>query len=229
MEAIILAGGFGTRLKSVVKDVPKPMAPIKDKPFLKYIFDYLIYNNVSKVILAVGYKWETIEEYFGDRYKNLEIVYSIESEPLGTGGAIKQALSICSTEYVFIINGDTYFDVDLNAMRQLHLNSKADLTIATKLMHNFERYGKVMVENDRIIGFQEKEFNTEGLINGGIYLCKKDGLEYINMEKFSFEKDFMEKETSNKRIVSYESNGYFIDIGIPEDYKKFEEEMCFFE
>ncbi|MBN1075621.1 D-glycero-D-manno-heptose 1-phosphate guanosyltransferase [Clostridium botulinum] len=229
MEAIILAGGFGTRLRSIISNVPKPMAPIKDVPFLKYILDYLIDNNINRVILAVGYKWEIIEQYFGNQYKELELAYSIENEPLGTGGAIKQALEMCQTEDLFIINGDTYFNVDLIAMRQSHLNNKADLTIATKLMINFDRYGKVVVEKERIIDFEEKQFNTEGLINGGIYLCKKDSLAHINMTKFSFEKDFMEKEITNKKIMSFESHEYFIDIGIPEDYRKFEKEMCFFE
>ena len=229
MEAVILAGGLGTRLRSVIDDIPKPMAPIKDVPFLKYILDYLIDNNVNRVILAVGYKWEVIEQYFGNQYKELELVYSIENEPLGTGGAIKQALEMCNTEDIFIINGDTYFNVDLIAMKKSHVTNKADLTIATKLMNNFDRYGKVVVEKGFIIGFQEKQFNKEGLINGGIYLCKKDSLAHIDMTKFSFEKDFMEKEIANKQIISFESHEYFIDIGIPEDYRKFEEEMCFFE
>ena len=113
MEAIVLAGGLGTRLRSVVSELPKPMAPVGDKPFLEYILKYLKKNGIDKVVLSVGYKWETIKEYFGDSFEDIELVYSIENEPLGTGGAIKQAMEYVSDVNVFIVNGDTFFDIDL--------------------------------------------------------------------------------------------------------------------
>ena len=219
MEAIILAGGFGTRLKHVVSDVPKPMAPINDKPFLEYIFEDLNKKGVTHVVLAVGYMKEKIEEYFKYQYKNIEISYSEENSPLGTGGAIKKAVSKCREEDIFIINGDTFYDVDLEKMRKFHIENKSSLTIAVKEMENFDRYGSLIIENNKIIKFEEKKPMSKGKINGGIYLIKKNIFQGIEQESFSFEKEILENEKIEK--YAYESNGYFIDIGIPEDYYKF--------
>lgn len=222
MEAIILAGGLGTRLRSVISEVPKPMAPVNDVPFLQYILDYLKVNNINKVVLAVGYKWGVIQSYFGNQYKGIELVYSVEQEPLGTGGAIKQALQKCDEDNVYIINGDTYFDVDLEEMMKEHLTQNSDLTIATKYMKKFDRYGRVIISDNRIIDFEEKKFNAEGDINGGIYICKKTILDSIQSDKFSFEKDIMEKYIDIYKFYCFRSASYFMDIGIPEDYKQFE-------
>lgn len=219
MEAIILAGGFGTRLKHVVSDVPKPMAPINDKPFLEYIFEDLNKKGVIHVVLAVGYMKEKIEEYFKNQYKNIEISYSEENSPLGTGGAIKKAVLKCREENIFIINGDTFYDVDLEKMRKFHIENKSSLTIAVKEMENFDRYGSLIIENNKIIKFEEKKPMLKGKINGGIYLIKKNIFQGIEQESFSFEKEILENEKIEK--YAYESNGYFIDIGIPEDYYKF--------
>ena len=219
MEAIILAGGFGTRLKHVVSDVPKPMAPINNKPFLEYIFEDLNKKGVTNVVLAVGYMKEKIEEYFKYQYKNIEISYSEENSPLGTGGAIKKAVLKCREENIFIINGDTFYDVNLEKMRKFHIENKSSLTIAVKEMENFDRYGSLIIENNKIIKFEEKKPMSKGKINGGIYLIKKNIFQGIEEESFSFEKEILENEKTEK--YAYESNGYFIDIGIPEDYYKF--------
>ncbi len=270
MEAIILAGGFGTRLKHVVSDVPKPMAPINDKPFLEYIFEDLnkkgvthvvlavgymkekrlkhvvsdvpkpmapindkpfleyIFEDLNKkgvthVVLAVGYMKEKIKEYFKNQYKNIEISYSEENSPLGTGGAIKKAVSKCREEDIFIINGDTFYDVDLEKMKKFHIENKSSLTIAVKEMKNFDRYGSLVIEKNKIIKFEEKKPKLKGKINGGIYLIKKNIFQEIEEESFSFEKEILENEKTEK--YAYESNGYFIDIGIPEDYYKFIEKV----
>ena len=135
---IILAGGFGTRLSAVVKDLPKPMANINGKPFLHYIFQSLQRQNIENVILSVGYKHEIIQDYFQDNYLGIAIKYAIETEPLGTGGAIKHAFSFVDDD-AFVLNGDTFFDVDLSKLR----NDKSDLSIALKPMKNFDRYGTV--------------------------------------------------------------------------------------
>ena len=219
MEAIILAGGFGTRLKHVVSDVPKPMAPINDNPFLEYIFEDLKKKGVTHVVLAVGYMKEKIEEYFKNQYKNIKISYSEENSPLGTGGAIKKAVSKCREEDIFIINGDTFYDVDLKKMKKFHIENKSSLTIAVKEMENFDRYGSLVIENNKIVKFEEKKPMLKGKINGGIYLIKKNIFQGIEQESFSFEKEILENEKIEK--YAYESNGYFIDIGIPEDYYKF--------
>ncbi len=223
MEAIVLAGGLGTRLQSVVSDVPKPMAPIGAKPFLEYILKYLKKNGINRIVLSVGYKWETIKKYFGDTFDGMELVYSVEDEPLGTGGAIKKALRNIKEQEVYIINGDTFFDVDL---QKLVLPNDSKIILTLKKMYNFDRYGCVESDdNGYVIDFTEKEFREVGNINGGIYLVKKDLLEaYTLDDKFSFE-EFMQKEYVNLKISSKVFDSYFIDIGIPEDYVKVQGEI----
>ena len=225
MEAIILAGGLGTRLRDVVKDIPKPMAPVNERPFLQYILEYLNSHHISRVVLAVGYKWEVIRDYFGTEYKNITLEYSVEEEQLGTGGAIKQALTKCTENDIFIINGDTYFEIDLEEMLKSHGETGADLTIATKKMYQFDRYGTVESSKGRIIAFKEKEYCEQGSINGGIYLCKKQLLDYVDKKKFSFEKDIMEALVTKQYFSAFETTNYFMDIGIPSDYKQFQEDM----
>lgn len=226
MEAIILAGGFGSRLKSVVPNIPKPMALINDKPFLGYLFEYLLRNNVCKVILSVGYKYESIIEYFGTRYKDITIAYSIEDEPLGTGGGIKKALELVHSDNVFILNGDTFFDISLDCLQRKHIDNDADLTLSLKPMKAYDRYGTVIVEMDRVISFEEKQFKNSGNINGGIYIAKSTLFDKIDLPtKFSFELDFMENYVESLKIYTYSADRYFIDIGIPEDYEKARREL----
>ena len=220
MEAIVLAGGFGTRLSHIVKDVPKPMAPINNIPFLQYILSDIINKGIDRIIIAVGYKKECIIDYFGNTFMGTPILYSIEDEPLFTGGAITQALNFCKNKEVFIINGDTYFDIDLIKMKKFHQDNNSDLTIATKLMKKYSRYGTIIMDGkNKITDFIEKKEMKSGLINGGIYLLNKNILDIIDLKKFSFELDFMEKNKDYISIYSFNSNCYFIDIGIEEDYK----------
>ncbi len=220
-EAIVLAGGFGTRLQKVVSEVPKPMAPVAGKPFLQYILDYLIQHKVNHAVLAVGYLHETIINFFGDKYESLDITYSIESNPLGTGGGILQACNYVKGNNVFVINGDTFFDVDLVELSALHQHNHALLTLALKKMERFDRYGTVDLDADgRISGFLEKKYLDEGLINGGIYCLNKQIFHPELPEVFSFEKEILEKEIVNRKIYGLRSEGYFIDIGIPEDYER---------
>lgn len=215
MEAIILAGGFGTRLSHVVSDVPKPMAPVCGRPFLRFILDDLQKKGVETVVLAVGYKREVIQNFFGNTYRGMKLIYSAEDTPLYTGGAIKKALTMCREERVFVINGDTYFDVDLQEMAK----SDAPLVVAVKKLRNFDRYGTVSIsESGCITGFHEKQPCTEGYINGGIYYLSRDLLEKQKAEAFSFEKEVLEKVYQELTVAAYPSDGYFIDIGIPEDY-----------
>lgn len=218
MEAIVLAGGLGTRLRSVVSDLPKPMAPINDRPFLEYILNYLKKNEITRVVLSVGYKWETIKEYFGNSFENIELVYSVEDEPLGTGGAIKKALTLCKEEKIFIINGDTFFDVNL---QNLELKSNSKIILSLKSMKNFDRYGCVETNTEEFVTtFTEKGFREYGNINGGIYLMSKNIFDEFNLEeKFSFE-EFMQNNFKQLNISTKVFDNYFIDIGIPEDYEK---------
>ena len=221
MEAIILAGGFGTRLSKVVSDVPKPMAPINERPFLEYLLDDLNDKGINRVILAVGYKKEIIKNYFQERYKNIEIIYSDEDTPLGTGGAIKKALTLSKAEDIFVVNGDTFFDVDLKEMYKFHKENNSNLTLAIKEMERFDRYGSLALEGNKIIKFEEKKYIEKGYINGGIYLLKRTILDDKKEERFSFEKDILENKELKVEKYGYKSEGYFIDIGIPEDYYKY--------
>jgi D-glycero-alpha-D-manno-heptose 1-phosphate guanylyltransferase len=219
MEAIILAGGFGTRLQSVVKDVPKPMADINGKPFLEYILKHISSYGVDRVILSVGYKQDIIKDHFGDIFCDTNILYSCEDEPLGTGGAIKEALRYANDDFVLVLNGDTFFDIELDEFCN---SDKSDIKIALKKMKDVDRYGSVEIDQDSsVVAFKEKQYFKETLINGGIYLIKKDIFSNIDQSNFSFEK-FIEDNIGRLNIVasSEYSNSYFIDIGIPTDYAK---------
>lgn len=218
MEAIVLAGGLGTRLRSVVSDLPKPMAPVCNKPFLEYILNYLNKNGITRIVLSVGYKWETIKSYFGDNFKNIELVYSVENKPLGTGGAIQKAINLCREKNIFIINGDTFFDVNL---QDLELNDNSKVVLSLKSMKNFDRYGCVETNDEGFVTtFTEKGYRESGNINGGIYLLSKNIFDGFDLEeRFSFE-EFMQTNFKRLNISTKIFDNYFIDIGIPEDYQK---------
>lgn len=220
MEIIILAGGFGTRLRALGLDVPKPMAPIgaAGVPFLQILLDSVLRYGANHIVLAVGYKSAVIREYFQDSYHGTPITYSVEDTPLLTGGAVKQALRTCAEKDIFVINGDTYFDVNLSEMMHFHRAMAADVTVAVKEMKYFSRYGTVRLGDARITAFEEKKPMESGLINGGIYCMRRDALDAIESKSFSFEKDFMEKFVMQKKIFAFASCGDFIDIGIPSDY-----------
>ena len=227
-EAIILAGGFGTRLQGVVKDLPKPMAPVNGRPFLTYILDYLIDYEYQRVVLSVGYLHEKIVDYFGRNYKTLAIDYAVESEPLGTGGGITNALSKCTADNVLVLNGDTLFKADFTAFEQLHADQESLLSIVLRQVPDTSRYGSVSVDDsERIVQFTEKKDAAgAGLINGGIYLINKQLFQKFTFpSKFSFEKDLMEKYYMQETFYGMPSDGYFIDIGIPEDYARAQQEL----
>ncbi|ENR1612289.1 nucleotidyltransferase family protein [Campylobacter coli] len=221
MQAIVLAGGLGTRLRSVVQDLPKPMAPINGKPFLAFVLEYLKKQGITEIILSVSYKYELIQEYFKDKFYGIKIHYNIEKELLGTGGAIKDALKLVKNE-AYVVNGDTFFDIDL---KKLVLNS-SKICIALKQMQNFDRYGTVNVDEQGIVtSFEEKVFKKQGLINGGIYLLKKDIFDEFSLEKkFSFE-EFLQENYKSLKIQTQIFDDYFIDIGIPEDYRRFMDDI----
>lgn len=221
-EAIILAGGLGTRLRNITKYVPKPMADINGKPFLEYILNYLRFYKIQRVILAVGYKAEIIKNYFGFKFKDISILYSEEKELLGTGGAIKQAISLTKEKDVFILNGDTFFDIDLERFYKFHKDKKSKISLALKRMENFDRYGVIEVNNNnKIVAFLEKKQRESGLINGGVYLIDRNFFLSLDLpNKFAFEKDFLEKYYSICNFYGLPFDSYFIDIGIPEDYER---------
>lgn len=226
-EAIILAGGLGTRLRSKVAELPKSMAPINGLPFLSYQLNYLKQFEIKTVYLAVGYLSHVITDYFGDSFKGMNLVYTFEEEPLGTGGAISQALAKTTQEEVLILNGDTMFQVDLAKFYLAHTENNADFSLALKPLTNFERYGVVQLnEHNQVTGFEEKQFQESGLINGGVYLLNKSALaSYSFPTKYSFEKEFLETKYTELLFHGYESEGYFLDIGIPADYDQAQEDF----
>lgn len=221
IEAVILAGGFGTRLQTVVADVPKPMAPVNGKPFLEYLLNYAIQQGIQRVVISTGYKHESIENYFGASYKSLSIVYAQEATPMGTGGGIQFALKKCKEKNVVILNGDSFFEVNLKALEAKHRASKSEFSIAAKKMFNFNRYGIIQTKESRIVAFEEKRAIAEGIINAGVYIIDREKFLALNLpEKFSMEKDYMEKFFPTRQFNAFEFEGYFIDIGIPEDFEK---------
>jgi D-glycero-alpha-D-manno-heptose 1-phosphate guanylyltransferase len=222
IEAIILAGGQGTRLRSVIQDVPKPMAPVANRPFLAYLFDQLCQTGIARVHLSVGYKHRVIIDYFGHRYKHLKLNYVVENEPLGTGGGIRLAMEQCESDHVVVLNGDTYFGVDIDAMVDEHVKSQAGLTMALKHLENVNRYGMVQLDNNQVVRFDEKSESLKtGYINGGIYILDRNRfLERTQASKFSMEVDYMERFIGEEKFCGFPSDAYFIDIGIPEDYNK---------
>ena len=227
MEAIVLAGGLGTRLRSVVADLPKPMAPVGGRPFLAWLLDELDKAGFTKAILAVGYKHEVIKQHFGDRHGQMELAYSIETEPLGTGGALKQALNLATAPQVFVINGDTHIALNYNAMQQAHEHAKSELTIAACAVPDVGRFGAMEIDSQgHIAGFYEKGRTGPGHINGGVYLLAKGLLAKTPLpDKFSFENDFLLPNLAAIKPLAFHTVGAFLDIGVPEDYARAAEMM----
>lgn len=228
-EAIILAGGFGTRLQSVISDVPKPMAPVNDQPFLNYQLNYLKHYGVKKVILSVGHLHEKITSYYKNNFNGLEIEYSIETSPLGTGGGIRKAVELCTSKSILVLNGDSFFDIDLHTFYNHHITFNADCTLALRKVQNASRYGTIELtaadggRGRKIISFKEKNtIEQSGIINGGIYFlnCRLFLQKTEAGRNFSIEKDFFECKLKELNMYGIEFENYFIDIGIPEDYNK---------
>ncbi len=224
ITAIILCGGLGTRLHSITNDlIPKPMVNVSGRPFLEYLFDYLIYQGVTKAVLAISHHKDIIINHFGNKYHKLDISYSIEEQPLGTGGAIKQAIEQNvdnKSELTLVLNGDTFVEYQLDNMIEQQLQNNSDIIMTLKQLDNTDRYGRVTVnENGKIIAFEEKVAGKNGNINTGVYLIKKNLFNHIKSNnKFSFEIDFLEKNINNSNFYASYISGYFIDIGIPSDY-----------
>ena len=222
MECIVLAGGLGTRLRNTIGDYPKCMAEVDGKPFLQYILTYLRHQGVSRIILSLGYKHEIILDWLATKKFDLDIDHVIETQPLGTGGGIALTLGKAKAGNVLVVNGDTMFQVDLNEMLSFHDTKNVAVTLALKEMHNFNRYGVVHTDESGIItSFEEKKQTEQGYINGGVYILDKDKLKSnIFPEKWSFEKDYLEPSVNKGILAGFKADGYFIDIGIPEDYSK---------
>lgn len=226
-EAIILAGGLGTRLRSAVPDLPKCMAPVNGEPFIRYVIEHLQSQGIDKFIFCLGYKHEVIEEYLKTAFHSLRYKISLEEAPLGTGGAIKLACKRSRERSVLVANGDTLFKIDLTKVAGFHALSGSNCTLSLKPMQNFDRYGVVEINGSQVItSFKEKQFYSSGLINGGVYaLHVHKFLDESLPDKFSFEKDYLEVYYKKRRMFGIEQDEYFIDIGIPEDYERAQAEL----
>jgi D-glycero-alpha-D-manno-heptose 1-phosphate guanylyltransferase len=220
-EAIILAGGLGTRLRAAVPDLPKCLAPVAGRPFIVHITDYFREQGIEKFIFALGYKSGYFDDFFRSAFSSSDYRVSVEKEPLGTGGAIQLACRLAEDKNVLVLNGDTFFQIRLDELSVFHEKAQADCSLCLRPMQNFDRFGVVELGPDRrILRFREKQGYAEGLINGGVYALNRERfLAERWPDKFSFEKNYLEKYTSSRRLFGLIQDGYFIDMGTPEDYE----------
>lgn len=223
MEAIVLAGGFGTRLAGRLAGVPKPMAPIASRPFLEILLNQLQRAGCTRVLLSVGYLHEVIQSHFGPAFRGMRIDYAVEETPLGTGGAIRMALAQASEDSVLVLNGDTFLEADYPAMLRFHAAAGTAMTMAVSHQEDVARYGAVIVHDGHVVGFEEKgnpgsPNGRPGWINAGAYVLNRnlpwpEGL----AERFSFETEVLMPEIKRIAPAAFEVEGFFLDIGVPED------------
>ncbi len=228
MKVVILAGGLGTRLRDTIGDLPKPLAPVGDRPFLEHLVWFFSAQGFKDIILSCGYRADAIKAHFGDGADlGVTISYTMEKELLGTGGAIKLAETLMDSDSFIVANGDTYFKVDLNDMMRFHRATRAVASVALAYRGDTGRYGRVSFnEGGEIVSFTEKaESGGEGYINGGIYIFRRDVLDLIPVHKVcSLEREILPMLVG-KGLYGYPVDGYFIDIGIPEDYERAKKEL----
>lgn len=223
-DAVILAGGFGTRLAAVVSDVPKPMAPVAGRPFLERLLDRLLQQGVQRVVLAVGYKREIIQHHFGNSYRGLALSYSVESTPLGTGGALRQAFAEQGLQRALALNGDTYCTAQLDALSASHARAGVLATLTLVPVADAGRYGAVEIDaQGRVQAFREKNPQpAAGLINAGIYALEKAVFDLAPATaQFSFEQAVLQAHAASAGFAGHVAEqGLFIDIGVPDDYQR---------
>lgn len=214
MQVLILAGGQGTRLKSVIRDIPKVMAPVDGKPFLDYILEKLKTDVFSRVIISTGYKSESIEDYYGSNF-----VYSKEITPLGTGGAVAYAKPFLEGEDFMVLNGDTYFNIDYKDLVDKHLRSNAKISIALAIVSNASRYIRFRINaENKVLEMEGRGIEKPGLVTGGVFIFKKEVLEDFPT-KGPLEETVFPKYVNNG-LYAWPYYTYFVDIGIPKDYEE---------
>jgi D-glycero-alpha-D-manno-heptose 1-phosphate guanylyltransferase len=220
MEAIVLAGGFGTRLRQVVADVPKPMAPIAGRPFLEILLGSLARKGFARVVLSLGFMAEKISDHFGARFVGMDIAYVVEETPLGTGGATRLAATACTQDHAFVFNGDTYLDLEVDLLER-QWQAKRHPIVVGRQVPDTMRYGQLVVDGKQITRFAEKGIAGPGLINAGCYVLATDALAQFPVNHpFSIETDYLVPEVARATVDVFVTEGLFIDIGIPEDYAR---------
>lgn len=219
-EAIVLVGGLGTRLRAVVSDVPKPLAPVAGRPFLAWLLDHLVENGMRHVVLAAGYLAERVVDSIGNDWHGVRVDYSVESAPLGTGGAVRQACGMLQGEAAHVLNGDTFLRYDMHALERATHHAGADLGMALARVDDVARYGAVVREGERVTGFKEKGESGPGCINAGSYYLTSAAIHSLPSEPaFSFETRVLAPLTAAGKVCAFDATSEFIDIGVPEDYR----------
>lgn len=217
-EAIVLAGGFGTRLRQMVADRPKPMAPVAGRPFLEILLDSLAAKGIERVVLSLGFMAETIVRHFGESFAGISLEYVVEDRPLGTGGATRLAMASCRGDHVFIFNGDTFLDLELDAVERLWQACRRPIIVGREVADT-ARYGRLLAADGRITGFTEKGIPGRGLINAGCYVFNRGQLDDFALNQaFSLEADYLSAAVSRTWFGLFTTAAEFIDIGVPEDY-----------
>jgi len=226
MKAIILAGGFGTRLRERVPDLPKPMAPVAGRPFLEYVLDRLIAGGVRDIMLSVGYQADAIQSHFGRSYQSATVDYAIEHDPLGTGGAIAHAVRRLGDGPVLVLNGDTFLDIDYGEFIRWHGRQAAQVSMVLREVPDVGRYGSVLVSGGRVAGFLEKGKSGPGLINAGVYIVHPGIFAAFGLSgTFAFEADLLQRHCDALSPAAFLTDAYFIDIGVPDDYDRAQVEL----
>lgn len=226
MEAIVLAGGFGTRLRQVVPDLPKPMAPIAGRPFLEILLGSLARKGFTRVVLSLGFMAEKIIAHFGNDYLGMDLVYEVESQPLGTGGAIRAALARCVADHVFVFNGDTYLDLEVEDLEGLWQSAHRPV-IVVREVPDTARFGRVEMCDGRVNAFIEKGKSGPGLINAGCYVLPKHALDsFLLGQPFSLETEYFVKYLQRIQFDGFVTHGRFIDIGVPNEYALAQTELA---
>jgi D-glycero-alpha-D-manno-heptose 1-phosphate guanylyltransferase len=220
-EAIVLAGGFGTRLRGIVDDVPKPLAPVAGRPFLAWLLDALAGQGLRRAVLATGYMGDQVEAAMGTAWRGMALAYSREQAPLGTGGAITLASQRIDGDAFFVLNGDTWLTLDYAAFDKATQESGARLGMALAAVPDVSRYGAVRVEDGRVTGFAEKGHRGPGHINAGVYCMQRSLLDGCPAaQAFSFENRVLAPFVARENVAAYAGTGDFIDIGVPNDYRR---------
>ncbi|MGE0754590.1 MAG: nucleotidyltransferase family protein [Alphaproteobacteria bacterium] len=227
MQAIILAGGFGTRLRSAIGDVPKPMAPVAGRPFLRWLLEYMAQQGIRQATLCLHHMPHMIQRTLGSHYAGIRLSYIIEQSPLGTGGAIKNALAQMNTSKpVFVLNGDSLVQLNYMQMLQNHYRMQRPLTIATQTMPDCSRYSLLELEQGHVHSYKTRGTKAPGIISNGFYIVEPDVFDGAELPAaFSFEADFLAPYVPTIRPANYNGAGYFIDIGVPDDYARAQAEI----
>jgi D-glycero-alpha-D-manno-heptose 1-phosphate guanylyltransferase len=226
MKAVVLCGGLGTRLGALTRETPKPLLEVAGRPFISHVLDHLAANGTTEIVLAVSFQWQKLRGALGSSWQGLPLHYSVEPEPMGTGGAVRHAMDQLGWVEAIVANGDTLLKMNPNLLHGAAGQHSADMVMALKRVDDASRYGRVRIEADsRVVGFEEKGQSGEGLINAGLYWMRARVLDKAPDRIFSLERDLMAEHVTELAMYGVETSGYFVDMGIPEDLERARREL----